>query len=85
MKSIKIGKTYRHKKRGGLYEAEGLMKLQIGPETLMKIARLEPKTAEKVSNALEKISFVSYSSKDDDSQIYGRPETEFLDGRFELE
>ena len=82
--SIKIDGIYRHKKRGGKYKAEGLMKLQISPETIRRIAPLlSLSDALHVSGALERVSFVSYSSIDDDSQIFGRPESEFLDGRFE--
>ena len=86
MTSVRIGGTYRHKKRGTKYEAEGLMKLQINPETLLRLVPdLRQRHAQDLHEALERISFVSYSSKDDDNQIFGRPETEFLDGRFELE
>lgn len=84
--SIKIGHTYRHKKTGGRYEAEGLMKLQISHETLMKVCPFLNKVqALDICFGLERISFVSYSSRLDHNQIFGRPESEFLDGRFEIE
>lgn len=83
MTCIRIGGIYRHKKTGRLYEAEGLMKLQIGKETLCRIVPgLQVEYAAQICAALERVSFISYSAQEDDS-ICGRPETEFLDGRFE--
>jgi hypothetical protein len=83
MSSVQIGRVYRHKKRGTTYEAEGLMRLQISPETVARITGLGEINSKRVAEALEKISFVSYSARADDS-LWCRPESEFMDGRFEL-
>lgn len=84
MSSVQVGRVYRHKKRGTTYEAEGLAKMQISPEYLRQIVPgLGPRLSKSVAAALERVSFVSYSARADDS-LWVRPETEFLDGRFEL-
>ena len=80
---LRIGGTYLHIKRGGKYEVEGRMKLQIGTETLKKcLPGIEDRVVEAICESIEAMTFVSYSSKADENALYGRPESEFLDGRF---
>jgi len=58
-------------KRGSTYEVVGLAKMQIGTGV-----------DETTAMSLERRSFVVYSSLEDGA-LWVRPESEFLDGRFE--
>lgn len=76
-----VGTVWRHKKRGTKYVIMGRSNVQISSDTLWKITP-GINTAESTAKALEKLSWITYRSIDDD-QITSRPESEFLDGRFE--
>lgn len=70
---------YRHLKRGTLYEVVGRARMQIGPEQLPQIKKLN--VAQAACRCLERKTYVVYRSLDD-GRLYVRPEQEFLDGRF---
>lgn len=67
-----IGKRYRHIKRGGIYKVVDRAKLQAS--TI--------KMSEKLREKLESVTWVAYRSQVN-GILFFRPESEFLDGRFE--
>lgn len=78
-----IGRRYKHLKRGGKYEVVGRAKMQISRELLEKLLPcVDADHLGCIRDALEKISFVSYKTLDEDESLFFRPESEFLDGRF---
>lgn len=81
---MRTGSRWRHKKRGTSYEVLGRAAMQISIKTLFPHGhRTTPLILEEVAVAsLEKMSFVAYRSEADDT-LWVRPESEFLDGRFE--
>ena len=79
--SIVVGERYLHKRRGAWYEVLGLAKMQIGASTF---AHKLDGHEDVACSVLEKKSLVVYRSLDDDT-LWVRPESEFLDGRFERE
>jgi hypothetical protein len=65
----------------------GRQKIQISPETLKRVveARMspgQPMTFELACEALEGMTFITYCA-DADNAKWARPESEFVDGRFE--
>jgi hypothetical protein len=62
----------------------GRQKIQISPGTLERImANIPGKiTLSAVCEALERITFIIYCA-DEDNAKWARPESEFVDGRFE--
>ena len=79
---LKIGGIYRHVRRGSTYEVVGRARMQIGWETVARVARTDSRPAV-TAGALEKLTFVVYRETDHDGQLWIRPESEFIDGRFE--
>jgi len=76
---FEVGARYKHVKRGTYYVLLGRAGMQISWPVMLPIAG-------KIVNAgdhLETKSFVVYRSEKDDA-LWVRPESEFLDGRFEL-
>jgi hypothetical protein len=85
MRTPSFGQRVRHRARKSTYMVLGRQKIQISPETLERAISKNPmfgSTTEQVCHALEKLTFITYCA-DKDNTKWARPESEFVDGRFE--
>lgn len=73
------GTIWRHRKRGSVYEIVGRAKMQM--ETT-HIPRIDLVSGFYVKDTMEALSLIVYRSLSDDT-LWVRPESEFMDGRFE--
>jgi hypothetical protein len=94
MRTPSFGQRVRHLKRESTYMVLGRQKIQISPETLERLFQShwrETRPGKVVSSSeaivavceiLEKLTFIIYCADEDDAK-WARPESEFVDGRFE--
>jgi hypothetical protein len=85
MRTPSFGQRVRHLARGSSYMVLGRQKIQISPETLERAISKNPmfgSTLEQVCHVLEGMTFITYCA-DADNAKWARPESEFVDGRFE--